>query len=82
MRQQRQVSACWLIGSVLDSDRNFDDVDLLLVLNDWNVRRWLTRKKITFHLVFGRRLDVQVFHKTQNQEIRQFLRWAKRFSKV
>jgi hypothetical protein len=76
VRSQRQVRACWIIGSVLDSGQNFNDVDIVLCLNVWNARRWLVRRKVAFYLTFHKRLDIQIFHTTQIREIRRFLMWA------
>jgi hypothetical protein len=82
MRLQRQVHTCWIIGSVLNTRQEFNDVDIVLILNDWNIRRWLTRKKITFQLTFGKRLDVHIFHQTQLKEIHQFVLQADQLYKV
>jgi hypothetical protein len=82
IRSHRQVRACWIIGSVLDSRKNFNDIDIMLSLNVWDVRRWLVRRKVAFYLTFHKRLDIQIFHRTQVREIRRFLVWAGRTTEV
>jgi len=66
------VKECWLIGSVLSRLR-FNDVDVLVICESWNVRRWLARAKAAFQRAFNLRLDVQLFHKTQVRDVRNFL---------
>jgi hypothetical protein len=53
IRARPRVRSCRLIGSILSRRNGFDDVDIVLVLDAWNVRRWLPGKKAAFHLVFG-----------------------------
>jgi hypothetical protein len=72
----RHVQACWIVGSALTQHTGFNDVDIVVVCRDWNVRRWLVRVKATFRVAFNMRLDVQLFHMTQAREVRQFLRRA------
>jgi len=68
----RRVCSCHVFGSFLDTWHNFDDVDVVIVFQDWNVRMWIARIKRKFLLSFHRRLHIQVFHKTQVRHIRKF----------
>ena len=69
-----QLGELTLFGSTVGRKYNAVDVDLLIVTRRRNVRRNLERLKAKFKIKFNKRLDVQIFHRTQVHNIIEFKR--------
>lgn len=67
---------CYIFGSLV-TETNFNDVDLILIFNKWEVREILRTARSDFNQKFQLKLHVQIFHCTQEQHIRQFIERAK-----
>jgi predicted nucleotidyltransferase len=63
-----------LFGSTVGRKSNATDVDLLIITRRKNVRSNLGRLKARFKLKFNKRLDIQLFHRTQVHHIIEFKR--------
>lgn len=70
-----------LFGSVLSSD-GASDADMLIVFNKWDVRSECTALKLAFSRKYELPLHIQMFHRSQIDEIEGFLDRAKESRRV
>lgn len=69
------ISKGLLFGSILTSGSP-NDIDLILISDEWDIRAALTNLRYSFRRRFGLNLHIQSFHVSQTVEIESFLQRA------
>jgi hypothetical protein len=65
-----------IFGSILGAD-TANDVDIVIVASEWDIRIVLKALKLGFRQRFDVPLHTQIFHVSQNAYIEDFIRRAK-----
>ena len=65
-----------MFGSIL-KDASPNDVDVMVVSTEWDIRELCRELKSEFHLRFGQPLHLQLFHVSQSADIEAFIKRAK-----
>lgn len=66
------IDKCLLFGSILKRC-DINDVDVIIVFNEWYVREFIAGLKSNFYRCFGLRLHIQLFHISQSKYINSFV---------
>jgi predicted nucleotidyltransferase len=71
----RSKNVCFvcIYGSFARGTSKFNDVDVVLIFNEWNVRLWAARAEGSFERRFHRPLHIQKFHRSQKRSIQTFM---------
>jgi len=69
------VVKCLMFGSILHSE-NPNDIDIIIVFNEWDIRDFMSQIKKSFKIKFKFTLNVQIFHISQDEIINLFLKRA------
>lgn len=75
------IIRCVLFGSILKS-KSPNDVDLLIVSTEWQIRGLCSKLRSEFRAEFGLPLHIQPFHLSQSHDIHAFIVDAGTISEV